>query len=123
MVRVGRDAYERTLTEPHVRPLEIGHRPATGFVLVDPDGFRNEAKLARWIQVGLDFVSTLPPKSSASRSHCFQRDLLCLHHRILRCVDLRAAATVPRAVTTEPMAFSQTTSVRFHTPSDTAAHL
>src|SRR3546814_19989785 len=35
MVRVGRDAYERTLTEPHVRPLEIGHRPATGFGLVE----------------------------------------------------------------------------------------
>src|SRR3546814_16662717 len=67
MVRVGRDAYERTLTEPHVRPLEIGDRPATGFVLVDPDGFRTEAKLARRSEerrVGKECVSTCRSRGS-----------------------------------------------------------
>lgn len=55
MARVGRDAYERMLTERHVRPMEIAGRRTTGFVLVDPDGFQTKAALARWIHL----VSTL----------------------------------------------------------------
>jgi len=69
MIRVGREAYKQVLAEQHVRPMEIAGRRATGFVLVDPDGFRTEAALARWIQMGLDFVSTLPPKRPASKTH------------------------------------------------------
>lgn len=65
MIRVGRDAYERTLAERHVRPMEIGSRQATGFVLVDAAGFRSDVALAEWIRRGIDFVSTLPPKGTA----------------------------------------------------------
>jgi hypothetical protein len=68
MVRVGPDAYEQILAERHVRPMEIAGRRTAGFVLVDPDGFRTEAALARWIQRGLDFVSTLPPKRPAAKA-------------------------------------------------------
>jgi hypothetical protein len=62
MVRVGRDARERTLAEPKVRPMELGGRTLTGFVLVDPAGFRSDAELASWIQRGVDFV---PPSPAA----------------------------------------------------------
>lgn len=68
MVRVGRDAYKRILAEQHVRPMAIAGRRTTGFVLVDPDGFQTEATLARWIEMGLDFVSALPPKGEASKT-------------------------------------------------------
>jgi TfoX/Sxy family transcriptional regulator of competence genes len=62
MVRVGRDAYQRMLAQPHVRPMEFAGRRPTGFVLVDPAGYRTERALAAWVQRGIDFVSTLPVK-------------------------------------------------------------
>ncbi len=58
MVRVGPDALERTLTEPHVRPMEFGGRRLAGFVRVDPAGYATQAELATWIQRGIDFAST-----------------------------------------------------------------
>jgi hypothetical protein len=68
IVRVGREAYEVVLGEPHVRPLGFaGPRQPRGFVIVDAAGYRTEAALAKWIGRGLDFVSTLPPKTPASR--------------------------------------------------------
>jgi TfoX/Sxy family transcriptional regulator of competence genes len=59
MVRVGRDAREATLAEPHVRPMVLGGRSLSGFVLVDPAGFRTEAELAAWVKRGVDFASSL----------------------------------------------------------------
>jgi hypothetical protein len=38
MVRVGPEAYQQMLTQPHVRPLEFAGRRPRGFVLVDPTG-------------------------------------------------------------------------------------
>jgi hypothetical protein len=64
LVRVGTAAHERMLGEPHVRPLLMAGRPAAGFVRVDADGYRTDAALKKWIQRGLDFVVTLPAKSS-----------------------------------------------------------
>ena len=68
MVRVGREAYQRMLTEPHVRPLEFAGRRPTGFVLVDPQGYRTDAALATWIQRGIDFVATVPAKRPVART-------------------------------------------------------
>src|ERR1700730_6263963 len=64
MVRVGADARERALAEPHVRPMEFAGRPLAGFVCIDPPGFRTDATLRVWVQRGIDFVATLaPPKA------------------------------------------------------------
>lgn len=68
LVRVGRDAYQRMLAQPYVRPLEFAGRRPTGFVLVDTEGCRTDRALARWIQRGMDFVSTLPAKKLTARS-------------------------------------------------------
>ena len=57
MVRVGAEARDRTLAEPHVRPMEFAGRPLAGFVCVDPAGFRTDASLRMWVQRGLDFVA------------------------------------------------------------------
>jgi len=41
------------------------HEPSPGrFVLVDPDGYRTEAALAKWVKRGVDSVSTVPAKSN-----------------------------------------------------------
>jgi len=67
MVRVGREAHERTLREPHVRPVVFAGRPLAAFVYVDPEGYRTDAALARWVQLGLDVASTLRPKTPAPK--------------------------------------------------------
>lgn len=67
MVRVGPEAYERTLAQPHVRPMEIAGRRTRGFVRIDPDGYRTDTALAGWVQQGIDFASTVPAKRPAIR--------------------------------------------------------
>ncbi len=67
MVRVGREAYQRLLTQPHVRPMEFAGRRPTGFVLVDPEGYRTDTALATWIQRGIDFAATLPEKKPGAK--------------------------------------------------------
>ena len=67
MVRVGADAQDSALREPHVEPVEMGGRAMTGFVRVDPQGYQTEDALRRWVERGLDFVATLPPASSPQK--------------------------------------------------------
>jgi TfoX/Sxy family transcriptional regulator of competence genes len=62
MVRVGPEAYERTLAQPHVRPMKFAGRPLAAFVCVDPEGYRTDTALAKWVQKGIDYVATLPAK-------------------------------------------------------------
>ena len=63
VVRVGPDAYERALCAPHARPMDFTGRPLHGFIYVDREGFSSENSLQQWIQQGVNFVQTLPPKS------------------------------------------------------------
>lgn len=65
MVRTGPDGYLGALAEPGVRPMEIGGRATKGFVLIDQDRLNSEILLASWVQRGLDFAATLPPKAAA----------------------------------------------------------
>jgi len=67
MVRVGPEALERALSQPHVRSMEFAGRRLAGFVYVDPEGYRTDTALAGWVQRGIDFVSTLRAKKPAAR--------------------------------------------------------
>lgn len=67
MVRVGPEAYERTLAEPHARGMEFAGRPLAAFVLISPEGYPTDAELATWVQRCLDFVATPPAKKPAAR--------------------------------------------------------
>jgi len=62
MVRVGPEQYARALKRPHARKMDFTGKPLKGFVYVAPPGFESEEDLADWVQLSLDFVSTLPPK-------------------------------------------------------------
>jgi hypothetical protein len=59
VVRVGPDAYESALREPHARPMDFTGRPLPGFVYVTRDGYASDAALAQWIDRGIRFVRTL----------------------------------------------------------------
>src|SRR5471032_1538241 len=62
LVRVGPELQPRAVKEPHVRPMIMGGRPAKAFVRVMPEGYKTVAALRKWVQRGLDYVATLPPK-------------------------------------------------------------
>ena len=62
MVRVGPDAHDAAVTEPHVRPMDFAHRPMRGMVYVAPDGVRSDEALARWVHAGAALAASLPPK-------------------------------------------------------------
>ncbi len=73
MVRVGAAAHEWALAQPHARPMTMSGKSLGAFILVDPDGYRTAAALAKWVQRGVDFVSTLPAKKHAVTTSRSQR--------------------------------------------------
>lgn len=58
-VRVGPEGKTKALAGRHVKPLVIGSRETAAFVLVEPDGYRTDEELRKWIEHGLRFVATL----------------------------------------------------------------
>lgn len=62
MVRVGPEAYEQALTEPHAAPMDFTGKPLRGFIYVNADGFAEDETLAAWIDRGVTFANSLPPK-------------------------------------------------------------
>jgi hypothetical protein len=62
VVRVGPDAWGDALARRHVRPMDFTGRPLTGYVYVAPPGVRTAASLKAWVERGLAFARTLPPK-------------------------------------------------------------
>lgn len=62
VVRVGPERYEEALAHPLARPFDITGRPMTGWVMVAPEGCHSEADLSQWVEAGVEFALTLPPK-------------------------------------------------------------
>lgn len=62
IVRTGPESYEGALAEPHVRPMDFTGRPIKSMVFVGPKAYRSDEGLNKWIQRGLEFARSLPPK-------------------------------------------------------------
>jgi TfoX/Sxy family transcriptional regulator of competence genes len=62
MLRVGPDAYEAALAEPHAREMDFTGKPMKGYVYVAPEGLASERDLKAWVEKAVRFVRTLPPK-------------------------------------------------------------
>ena len=62
MVRVGRDAYDDALAQPHAREMDFTGKPMRGIVYVDAAGTAADADLEAWVDRGLDFAGSLPRK-------------------------------------------------------------
>ena len=62
MVRVGPEAYETALQQPHAREMDFTGKALKGMVYVARAGLEHEDDLSDWIDRGLAFVQTLPPK-------------------------------------------------------------
>jgi hypothetical protein len=62
MVRVGKDAHDEAVALPGARMFDMSARPLRGWVSVAPDGFATDDDFDGWIDRGVSFAETLPPK-------------------------------------------------------------
>jgi TfoX/Sxy family transcriptional regulator of competence genes len=61
MVRLGPEAADRALDQPHVRPMDFTGRPMKGMVFIDPAGLHDGA-LRQWVHAAADYARGLPSK-------------------------------------------------------------
>jgi len=62
IARLGHDEGEDALLESHVREFDITGRPMKGWVLVEPEGVKDDGLLSAWIQRAVKIVGALPAK-------------------------------------------------------------
>lgn len=62
IVRVGLEAYQAALAEPHVSIFGPVKRPMRGWVLVAPERLEDMSSIREWVERGVEFVETLPAK-------------------------------------------------------------
>ena len=60
LVRVVPAETEKMLARKHTRLF--GTRPMKGWILVAPEGLKTDKALAKWIETGVDYAASLPPK-------------------------------------------------------------
>src|SRR5262245_51012954 len=63
MVRIGPENFEAALSEKHVREMDFTGRPLRGMIYVAAPGLASNKQLAKWIDRGLQFVTSLPKKT------------------------------------------------------------
>ena len=64
VVRVGPVNHEKALANQHARPMDFTGRSMKGMVYVGPGGYATEEGLKHWLDQGLSFALSLPPKTS-----------------------------------------------------------
>ena len=62
VVRVGPDRYAETVARPNSRPFDFTGRPMKGWILVGPEGYESDENLQEWVDIGVEFALSLPPK-------------------------------------------------------------
>lgn len=62
IVRVGPEAYNDALEQPHAKVFDFTGMPMRGWVMVSPEGTVSDEDLQRWVMMGVDFSSSLPKK-------------------------------------------------------------
>lgn len=55
-------SYDETLARPHAREMDFTGRPLKGMVYVVAAGIRTAQQLESWVDRGLGFARSLPPK-------------------------------------------------------------
>lgn len=61
-VRADPDRFEELLTRPGAREFDFTGRPMKGWLMVGPEGLEDDDALRAWIEEGVSFAASLPPK-------------------------------------------------------------
>lgn len=67
MVRLGPEDGDQALSEPGARPMDFTGKPMRGFLFVGPAGLKTERSLQRWVDRGVAYASSLPPKKPKAK--------------------------------------------------------
>ena len=62
MVRVEPEDTEALIARPHARPFEMRGREMKGWLRVDTEGVRTKRQLEPWVERGVAYARSLPPK-------------------------------------------------------------
>jgi TfoX/Sxy family transcriptional regulator of competence genes len=62
IVRVDPGQHETLLAEPGARVFDMTGRAMKGWLLVDPVGHADDDDLQRWVDRGVSYAGSLPPK-------------------------------------------------------------
>lgn len=62
IVRTSKEKQVGLMTLPHTHPFDYTGKAMAGWLMVDAAELESEEDLADWVQVGLEYVRTLPPK-------------------------------------------------------------
>jgi TfoX/Sxy family transcriptional regulator of competence genes len=62
IVRLGGEEGADAIHEPHAKAFDITGKPMKGWILVEPEGIKNDDQLKGWIERAMKFVRTLPRK-------------------------------------------------------------
>ena len=62
LVRVDPDETDALVEEPHASRMEMRGREMNGWLRVTADGVRTRDELAPWVQRGVGYARSLPPK-------------------------------------------------------------
>ena len=67
MIRVGPEAYDALVREPHARRMDFTGRPMKGFVYVASTGLETDAALQIWVGHGVRYAASLPAKAPSGK--------------------------------------------------------
>jgi TfoX/Sxy family transcriptional regulator of competence genes len=62
ILRLGESEFEKAMKQPHVRIFDMTGRPMKGWILISSDGYKSDKALRNWIEKGINFAKSLPPK-------------------------------------------------------------
>jgi TfoX/Sxy family transcriptional regulator of competence genes len=62
LMRADPDETDELLTQPYVEPFVMRGKAMNGWVRVNEEGVADDAELKRWIESGVGFARSLPPK-------------------------------------------------------------
>ncbi len=63
LLRCDPDATDALVGQPHVSRFEMRGRAMDGWLRVDAAAVETQDELERWVEVGVDYARSLPPKS------------------------------------------------------------
>jgi hypothetical protein len=56
LIRIDPEMRDEMLAQPYVRPMKLSRRTISSFVRVEPEGYRTDAALAKWVRMGVSFA-------------------------------------------------------------------
>ena|SRR5437868_15136747 len=63
MVRLAPEDTDGALAQSHTHTFEIsGRGPMKGWILVEPEGLKTDKDLSTWVDTGVKYAASLPPK-------------------------------------------------------------